>query len=196
MTPTRRFINRVLFRQERHQQLAEKSKGDLSPESPLTISDEPTAVLESADLSTTTSSTSSPDTLLTSCTLSVQRNTEGVRHVHFGNVHVREYEQVIGDHPHCCSGCPLALGWNHTKEVVQTLCNHRTSAPQRRRKSLHFTDEQRYDRLLAHGVTQAEIRRSLRFLRREREHSVPCRMSTTVADSEFFRKSKPLEAAV
>ena len=36
--------------------------------------------------------------------------------VTFDRIHVRSFPLVIGDHPFCTTGCPITLGWGHSKE--------------------------------------------------------------------------------
>lgn len=38
------------------------------------------------------------------------------RHVTFSSVQIREYSRILGDHPCCPSGPPLALGWEMERE--------------------------------------------------------------------------------
>uniref|UniRef100_A0A6S8PQS7 Uncharacterized protein n=1 Tax=Amphora coffeiformis TaxID=265554 RepID=A0A6S8PQS7_9STRA len=106
------------------------------------------------------------------------------RRVGFGNVEVRQYEQVIGDHPHCHSGCPLALGWDYREEEPEPLCDYENNKDQVRKfDELRLSDEERRGRLLANEVPDAEIRRCLRRLHRERECSKRCHLK---AKAQFF----------
>ena len=34
--------------------------------------------------------------------------------VHFGSVHIRKYNYILGDNPACSCGSPTSLGWNYT----------------------------------------------------------------------------------
>ena len=106
------------------------------------------------------------------------------RRVDFGKVEVRQYEQVIGDHPHCSSGCPLSLGWDYVEEKPESLGEYEQHRQHvRKHDELRLSDEERYERLLANEVSDAEIRRCLRRLHRERECSVRCQMK---AKAQFF----------
>ena len=103
--------------------------------------------------------------------------------VGFGNVQVRQYEQVIGDHPHCSSGCPLTLGWAYVQDEPESIADFESHKNVRTHDELRLSDEERHDRLVAHEVSDLEIRRMLRRLHRERECSIKCQMK---AKAQFF----------
>lgn len=107
-----------------------------------------------------------------------------LRRVGFGNVQVRLYEEVIGDHPHCSSGCPLSLGWNYVQQEPESITDYEDHKEHTRKQDeLRLSDQERHDRLMAMQVSDMEIRRSLRRLHRERECSVKCQMK---AKAQFF----------
>jgi hypothetical protein len=99
------------------------------------------------------------------------------RQVAFSHVEVRQYEQVVGDHPCCRTGCPLTLGWHYK---VDARCE---GVRERHFPALRLSDAARHDRLLAHGVPEGEMRRSLRRLHRVRESSILCHGQ---AKAQFF----------
>lgn len=106
------------------------------------------------------------------------------RRVDFGEVQVRFYEQVVGDHPLCSSGCPLSLGWNYSEQEMESVSEHEDRKEHvRKSDELRMTDDQRYERLVANEVTDLEIRRCLRRLHRERECSLRCQSK---AKAQFF----------
>ena len=109
------------------------------------------------------------------------------RRVGFDKVEIRQYEQVIGDHPHCSSGCPLSLGWDYVQEESESVSDYEENKQQhghiRKAEELRLSDQERHDRLLANEVSDTEIRRSLRRLHRERECSLKCQMK---AKAQFF----------
>lgn len=110
------------------------------------------------------------------------------RRVGFGEVQVREYEQVVGDHPFCNSGCPLALGWEYADEEFESVSEHEHRKEHARNQDeLRLSDRQRYERLVANDVSEVEIRRSLRRLHRERESSIRCHIKSK---AQFFCQSK------
>jgi hypothetical protein len=123
--------------------------------------------------------------------------------VDFGNVQIREYTQVIGDHPSCSSGCPLSLGWDYIQtepESLQDYEQHKKEQQQQQQQDqqqqqeqqqdrkkrldeLRLSDEERHERLVANEVSETEIRRVMRRLHRERECSVRCHLKTK---AQFF----------
>ena len=106
------------------------------------------------------------------------------RRVGFGTVEIRHYEEVVGDHPFCASGCPLSLGWDYVQQEPELLAEYEaTKEHTRHQDQLRLSDEQRRERLVANNVSDSEIRRCLRRLHRERECSVRCH---TKAKAQFF----------
>jgi len=75
----------------------------------------PHTIATAATTSTNTASTSSNHSSATSSNKSRHK-----RCVTFTNIQIREYNTILGDHPCCQSGPPLALGWefNTQDEVV------------------------------------------------------------------------------
>jgi len=65
--------------------------------------------------------------------------------VSFGTVHVRVYNQVLGDHPFCSAGCPIQLGWNyHELPPIQVQTSHSSSSsPTTRMEDLKLSPEER-----------------------------------------------------
>lgn len=52
--------------------------------------------------------------------------------VSFGSVIVREYNQVIGDHPEVRVGPPISLGWDYVQSAALSLDDYEKSKPQKR----------------------------------------------------------------
>lgn len=111
------------------------------------------------------------------------------RHVSFASVQIREYSRILGDHPCCPSGPPLALGWELEREDSISLDEYeRTRDPLRRSKEefrLGCTDRREIlenlvvsptssdsecDASVGSGCvyTRADIRKAERRLNRER----------------------------
>mmetsp|Transcript_29728 Transcript_29728/g.45544 ORF Transcript_29728/g.45544 Transcript_29728/m.45544 type:complete len:177 (+) Transcript_29728:396-926(+) len=40
---------------------------------------------------------------------------ETKKHVSFSHCEVRDYKRIVGDHPKCKKGLPLAIGWEHSE---------------------------------------------------------------------------------
>jgi len=89
------------------------------------------------------------------------------KHVSFDTLSIREYNQVLGDHPCCTVGPPVSLGWEYTESPKVNVEDYETTRPRRRnRQSLRMTFEKRRE-ILAH-VPDADVRRVQRRLSRER----------------------------
>ena len=111
-------------------------------------------------------------------------DTSFTRRVGFANVEIRQYEEIVGDHPLCTSGCPLSLGWNYVQEEPEPISDYEENKEHvRSHEELRLSDEERHDRLVANDVSDVEIHRSLRRLYRQRECSVKCQ---TKAKAQFF----------
>mmetsp|Transcript_5434 Transcript_5434/g.15994 ORF Transcript_5434/g.15994 Transcript_5434/m.15994 type:complete len:201 (+) Transcript_5434:178-780(+) len=64
-----------------------------------------------------------------SSTSSLSSSSSSTR-VSFGDVQIREYERIVGDHPDTKIGVPLALGWHYSEQELQTVDyyeEHKTS---------------------------------------------------------------------
>jgi hypothetical protein len=105
------------------------------------------------------------------------------RQVAFSHVEVRQYEQVVGDHPCCRTGCPLTLGWHYRVDA------RGEGVRERHFPALRLSDEARHDRLLAHGVPEGEMRSSLRRLHRVRTRQDLCHGP---AKAQFFAAATPV----
>mmetsp|Transcript_20334 Transcript_20334/g.31353 ORF Transcript_20334/g.31353 Transcript_20334/m.31353 type:complete len:501 (-) Transcript_20334:178-1680(-) len=75
---------------------------------PHTIATAATTSTNTASTSTTTSSNHSSAT--------TSNKSRHKRCVTFTNIQIREYNTILGDHPCCQSGPPLALGWEFNKQ--------------------------------------------------------------------------------
>ena len=80
----------------------------------------------------------------------------------FHSVEVREYSQVLGDHPCCQSGLPLSLGWDYDADAtihnVDEYETHRESQRVKSRKDMKLDCEER--REILSGVTRRVVTES------------------------------------
>jgi len=89
---------------------------------------------------------------------------EGKKAVTFGNLEIREYDIVIGDHPCCTSGLPLSLGWDYTEHDILPVdeyeaCRSRSlSGKELRRLPSHERKEMLEERYSATELRHAERR--------------------------------------
>ena len=67
--------------------------------------------------------------------------------VRFQSVSVRIYNQILGDHPFCSSGLPIALGWTFS-EVDPIDIDTYEKYRKRRRDNLILTSHQRHEIVL------------------------------------------------
>ena len=77
----------------------------------------------------------------------------------FQSLEVREYSQVLGDHPCCQSGLPLSLGWDYDADAtihdVDEYETHRESQRVKSRKDMKLDCEER--REILSSVTQRVV---------------------------------------
>mmetsp|Transcript_19640 Transcript_19640/g.54604 ORF Transcript_19640/g.54604 Transcript_19640/m.54604 type:complete len:182 (-) Transcript_19640:814-1359(-) len=93
--------------------------------------------------------------------------------VTFGNVQIREYERIVGDHPDTKIGVPLALGWHYEEQEDQTLEHYeetRTSKGMLRMSSI--TRKNILHQVF--GIPEEELRnaeKEVQRIRKRRQHS-------------------------
>jgi hypothetical protein len=89
--------------------------------------------------------------------------------VSFGEVTVREYEIIIGDHPNCRSGFPVSLGWDFTDRCDVSVDHfEECRCDQRRSKAdLYKTPNDRRT-MLQDGYSATELKQAERRLARYR----------------------------
>ena len=101
------------------------------------------------------------------------------RHVHFGTVTTRHYQQTLGDHPDCDSGPPITLDWDYQQDdeaptVHELELNKEHRFVQRCAGATYLSDETRVEILLERGFTRAELRHATREvarIQRQRNYS-------------------------
>mmetsp|Transcript_35164 Transcript_35164/g.51646 ORF Transcript_35164/g.51646 Transcript_35164/m.51646 type:complete len:274 (-) Transcript_35164:42-863(-) len=81
-------------------------------------------------------------------TLSSVSKTKKRKSVGFAHIHIREYNQVLSDHPCCRSGPPISLGWDHV-ELKSVSMDHYEEhrVPRRTRRQLKMSCDERRDLL-------------------------------------------------
>lgn len=91
------------------------------------------------------------------------------KHVSFDTLSIREYSQVLGDHPCCTVGPPVALGWDYTESPKTTVERYEaTRAPARRsRTNLRLSLDDRKE-IVSDTASDRDVRRVQRRLSRER----------------------------
>ena len=89
------------------------------------------------------------------------------KHVSFTSLSIREYTQVLGDHPCCTVGPPLCLGWDYTDATQISLEDYEASRPRRRsRQAMRLSWDKR--REILSDYSDADVRRVQRRLNRQR----------------------------
>jgi hypothetical protein len=89
------------------------------------------------------------------------------KHVSFTEINIREHSVVLGDHPCCTIGLPVALGWDVQHESSQSLDDYEASRTKRRSRHemrLSLTDR----RALLSDYSDDTVRRVSRQLHKER----------------------------
>jgi hypothetical protein len=94
------------------------------------------------------------------------------KRVSFTELEIREYHIIVGDHPCCLAGVPVALGWNYEDKAAATLDDYELyRCPRRQRIELRTTPEERRQMLVNAGAQEEEIRKAQRQLHRARSCS-------------------------
>lgn len=94
--------------------------------------------------------------------------------VTFGDIEVREYRRIVGDHPDVKVGPPISIGWDFYENEPKSLDEFEEARPQRR-KNLRLSSITRKN--LLHNVFQIpeeEIRQAekeVQKIQRQRDHS-------------------------
>lgn len=111
------------------------------------------------------------------------------KRVTFLSLHIREYNQILGDHPCCECGPPVALGWEHEPERSVTIDEYEaTRAATRKPKSelkLSFDDRRK---ILA-DYSDCDVRRVQRRLHRQR-------VCSHKSKKTFFMPQQPVVPSV
>jgi len=88
--------------------------------------------------------------------------------VHFGNLEMRNYAIVLGDHPDCSSGPPVSIGWEYSPAETVSIDKYESTKPRRRSMDqLELNYFVRKRMLRRHvGVSDEEMRESIENVRR------------------------------
>jgi hypothetical protein len=85
------------------------------------------------------------------------------KRVYFGNLEMRKYEIVLGDHPDCSSGPPVAIGWEYSPAETISVDQYEALKPRRRsmdQLELNYFVRKQMLRRNA-GVSDEEMRQSI-----------------------------------
>lgn len=105
--------------------------------------------------------------------------------VSFASLEVRLYNIVIGDHPYCVHGCPVALGWDYADTECLSVDQYEaTREPRRTRQDLRLSSEERREILAQDGqFSEMELKRAERRIHRAR--SCSAKLSEKMNDTFF-----------
>lgn len=85
------------------------------------------------------------------------------KRVQFGNLEMRNYEIILGDHPDCSSGPPVSIGWEYSSAETISVDRYEALKPRRRsmdQLELNYFVRKRVLRRHA-GVSDEEMRQSI-----------------------------------
>ena len=95
--------------------------------------------------------------------------------ISFGSVSVREYNQIIGDHPEVRVGPPISLGWEYTQRVALSLDEYEETRPPKK-VILRLSSITRKNLLHnVFGYTEEEIRsaeKEVQKIRKKRDQTL------------------------
>lgn len=97
-----------------------------------------------------------------------QTRTSTKKKVSFGELHIREYAVILGDHPCCTVGLPLTLGWGVQGEASVGVDEHEALRTARSRRELKLSLYDRHS-MLSSSYSEEELRREQRKLHRARQ---------------------------
>jgi len=88
--------------------------------------------------------------------------------VSFGNVHIHEFETIIGDNPSCKDGPPLAFGENANNFVVDCSLFEDQREQRRYGSELILSPETRFDIILRSGCSKKKMYEALALVKKSR----------------------------
>lgn len=114
--------------------------------------------------------------------------TPSSKKVSFTSLHIRQHSVILGDHPCCTVGLPVALGWDVQCESSISLDDYEATRLRRRsRHDLRLSLEDRRT-MLSDTVSPEDVRRVQRKLHRERR-------CTNRAKRQFFQNPPVVDLA-
>jgi len=97
------------------------------------------------------------------------------RKVSFGPIHVREFERIVGDHPDCKVGVPLAIGWAFYERKPVSIEEHENDRFLKGKNNMRMTSITRKNILQnVFGIPEEELRsaeKENQKIRQQRETS-------------------------
>jgi len=91
------------------------------------------------------------------------------RKVHFGEVLVRDYEMILGDHPCCSYGPPVTIDWDYLEYEPLDVNEYEFHHPPRRNiKEMGLNYYKRMALLSKAGFTEVEFKQSKKLVKREK----------------------------
>lgn len=91
------------------------------------------------------------------------------RNVSFSDIHIRDYNMTLGDHPSCSRGTPVSLDWDYAEpNPPMRLDQYERHRARRSRQEFHLDASQREDIVRQAGFSRGEIQRSQRGVARVR----------------------------
>eukprot|EP00986_Skeletonema_menzelii_P011138 scaffold5669_cov144-Skeletonema_menzelii.AAC.1 len=140
--------------QQQRQEISEQQHGQQQHQHRLNVMDllrprlrRSTSLPHTSAAATATASTTNVSTSNNSSGHSITSNQTSKQHkrcVTFTNIQIREYNTILGDHPCCQSGPPLALGWEYKhEEMVIDIDDYDDEARRRSKDELRLNCEDR-----------------------------------------------------
>jgi hypothetical protein len=94
--------------------------------------------------------------------------------VEFGEIRIREYNRIVGDHPDATNGVPMAIGWDFIQQPPLPIDQYEKERPSKRRV-LRLNSVTRKNMLInVFQVPEEEINRAERQvfkIQKQREHT-------------------------
>ncbi|CAJ1950114.1 unnamed protein product [Cylindrotheca closterium] len=116
-----------------------------------------------------------------------------LKSVSFSHCSIRSYNQILGDHPLCAVGCPLALGWKVVREEALSVDDYETiREPLRKKKGLKSPSQHRRKVYGGHSPMEASFKylnSQLKLSAEERREKLSD-YSDTLIRKEWSRRQK------